>query len=81
MKKLLYKIKDLLQIKQQLKITEKITFLEEKIINLEKTNLIILTKLLQTNNVSQITQKRDSKSEITIVARKDLNEGKTPTYH
>lgn len=79
--RLLNKIKVLLQAKQQTEIVAKIASLEKRITSLEKANLIILTKLLQADNAAKQNTKRDNKSEILIAQHKDLNAGKTPTYH
>ena len=79
--RLLNKIKVLLQAKQQTEIVAKIASLEKRITSLEKANLIILTKLLQADNAAKQNTKRDNKSEILIAHHKDLNAGKTPTYH
>lgn len=81
MTSLLQKIKKLLPSKKQSPLTEKFIALEEKIIGLEKANLIILTSLLQTSKLSQRILKRDDKTEILIATSKDFNAGTPPTYH
>ena len=70
--------------KQQVDVIEKIAFLENRITSIEKANLIILTRLLQAGALAKpnnISDKIANKSEFLIVSHKDLNAGKTPTYH
>jgi hypothetical protein len=82
MKRLLNKIKKLFPTKSQLKIQqEKIDSLETRLTNLEKANLVVLTKLLQAGELGKQNNKIENKSKLLITSHKDLDAGKTPTYH
>lgn len=74
------KIKNFLNLNKQQKQLEKIALLEQRILVLEKANLVILAKLLQLGTNPK-NSKITNKNGLLMIASKDCNEGNTPTYH
>lgn len=80
MKNKLQKIKKFFNLAKKTTEAKHIAQLEQRLLDLEKANLMILTKLLQLENISS-ANKIANKNNIVLVAPKDCNAGKTPTYH
>ena len=66
---------------QQLEILTRIIALENEIATIEKTNLVVLAKLLHAYQPAMQNNKIDNKNTVILSSRKDQNAGNPPTYH